>query len=409
MRKRHLLLGLLILLGMITFLDRMCIAVAGPRMQAELGISTDRWGWVLGAFILSYGAFEIPTGAMGDRLGHRTVLSRIVLWWSVFACLTGSATGFLSLVATRFLFGAGEAGAYPNIAGVISRWFPVTERARTQGFVWGAGRIGAALTPPIVVPIMQAWGWRAAFWIVGSAGFGWTAVWWFWYRNSPSAQPGITDRELQEIHSLDEAPASHSIPWRKLAHCRQLWLICGMYGLYVWGSWFYFSWLHTYLIKGRAFTEGEIGKVGSLPFLMGACGNVAGGFLSDHLARRYGVRNGRRWVGAGSLACSSLLFAATALSEGKLAPLALLTIGLFVLDFLVPTAWAVCLDVGRKHAGAVAAIMSTAGQAGGFACTVLFGYIVERTGSYDAPLLVIAVMVMLSALLFWRIDASREI
>jgi MFS family permease len=135
----------------------MCIAVAGPRFQASLGISTEHWGWVLGAFILSYGIFEIPSGAWGDRWGHRGVLSRIVLWWSVFACLTGAATGLVSLLLVRFLFGAGEAGAYPNIAGVISRWFPVTERARMQGLVWGTGRVGAGITPWIVVPIMQAW------------------------------------------------------------------------------------------------------------------------------------------------------------------------------------------------------------------------------------------------------------
>ena len=409
MRKRHIVLALLVVLGIITFLDRMCIAVAGPRMQADLGISTERWGWVLGAFILSYGIFEIPVGAWGDRWGHRNVLSRIVLWWSVFACLTGAASGFVSLLMIRFLFGAGEAGGYPNIAGVISRWFPGAERARAQGFVWGAGRFGAGITPLLVVPLMQAWGWRAAFWIAGATGFVWVAVWRLWYRNRPAEQPGITPQELQEIQSQPAPEIGHSIPWGLLARSRQLWLISGMYALYVWGSWFYFSWLHTYLIKGRGFTESEMGMVGSLPYFMGACGNLTGGFLSDYLARRHGLRNGRRWVGTASLATTSLLFLATALSTGKVSAIVLLAVGLFVLDFLVPTAWAVCLDVGRQHAGAVTGVMSTAGQAGGFVSTVLFGYIAERAGSYDAPLLMISLMVMVSAILFWSIDASRPL
>lgn len=394
-RSRKIVLVLLVLLGIITFLDRMCIAVAGPRMQESLGIATEHWGWVLGAFILSYGIFEIPSGAWGDRRGQRLVLSRIVLWWSVFACLTGAANGFVSLVVIRFLFGAGEAGGYPNIAGVIARWFAAEHRGRTQGLVWAAGRVGAGITPWIVVPILQRWDWRAAFWVVGAVGFVWVLVWWLWYRDpEPEAQA---------------AGAVAAVPWGEILRSRQLWLLSGMYSLYVWGSWFYFSWLHTYLIRGRGFTEAEISGVSSLPFFMGAAGNLAGGYLSDRLVRTYGLRNGRRWVGASSLALSSLLFLLTALTPERWTAVALLALGLFVLDFLVPTAWAVCLDFSAEHAGAVSAVMSTAGQAGGFVCTVSFGYLATWGGSYNTPLLAIAGMVMLSAVLFWKIDASRPI
>lgn len=163
-----------------------------------------------------------------------------MLWWSVFACLTGAATGFGSLLVVRFLFGAGEAGGYPNMAGVIARWFPATERARTQGAVWAAGRLGAAIAPLVVVPILQAWGWRAAFWLVGSVGFIWAAVWWLWYRNNPSEHPGISRQELAELNAIGPVVAENSVPWGELARSRQMWLICAMYTLYVWGSWFYF-------------------------------------------------------------------------------------------------------------------------------------------------------------------------
>ena len=146
-KKRSIVLILLVLVSVITFLDRLAIAVAGPRMQDELGITPERWGWVLGAFVLTYGLFEIPTGAMGDRIGHRKVLTRIVVWWSAFTFLTGSVSGFVPLLITRLLFGVGEAGAYPNIAGVIARWFPPGERARAQGFIWGASRAGAPWPP----------------------------------------------------------------------------------------------------------------------------------------------------------------------------------------------------------------------------------------------------------------------
>ena len=160
MAKRHIVLSLLIGLAIITFLDRIAISVAGTRIQQDLHIDARGWGWILGAFVLAYGIFEVPSGALGDRYGQRSVLTRIVLWWSAFTSLTGAATGFSVLLTTRFLFGAGEAGAYPNIAGALGRWFPPSERARTQGFIWGASRLGGALAPLIVVPLQQAIGWR---------------------------------------------------------------------------------------------------------------------------------------------------------------------------------------------------------------------------------------------------------
>ena len=147
MKKRSLILILLTLLSVITYLDRLCIAVAGPSMQQDLGLSPEQWGWVMGAFALTYALFEIPSGAWGDSFGRKKVLARIVIWWSCFTGLTGLTRRFGTLVAVRALFGMGEAGAYPNISGCIARWFPATQRARAQGIVWGASRVGGALAP----------------------------------------------------------------------------------------------------------------------------------------------------------------------------------------------------------------------------------------------------------------------
>ena len=124
MRYRHRVSGLLILLFAITYIDRVCISVAGPRMQEDLGIDPVGWGWVTAMFTLSYCLFEIPTGALGDRIGPRRVLTRVVLWWSAFTSLTGVVSNYYLLLVTRFCFGAGEAGAFPNASIVVSRWFP---------------------------------------------------------------------------------------------------------------------------------------------------------------------------------------------------------------------------------------------------------------------------------------------
>src|SRR5262245_14124290 len=154
MRVRHLVLTMLVLLSIVTYMDRICIGVSAKAIQKEFSISDQAWGWVMGAFYLSYGLFEIPTGAWGDRVGQRRVLTRVVVWWSVFTMMTGQAIGFKSLFVTRFLFGMGEAGAYPNAAGSIGHWFPAHERARAQGAVWAASRFGGAVTPVLVVPLI---------------------------------------------------------------------------------------------------------------------------------------------------------------------------------------------------------------------------------------------------------------
>lgn len=409
MKKRHVVLTLLVLLSIITYFDRVCIGVAGPRIQDEMGLSPSQWGWVLNAFVLAYGIFEIPSGALGDRLGHRRVLMRIVVWWSVFTSLTGLAWNYTVMVVTRFLFGAGEAGAYPNMAGSVGRWFPVNERARAQGFIWGASRIGGALSPVLVVPLMAHVGWRTTFVVFGAIGLVWAVAWFLWYRDRPVEQPGITASELAEIGGTGAGTAHAAVPWRKLFRSPQLWLIMAMYWSYVWGSMFYLTWFPTYLVKGRGLTESEMGVFAAAPFVCGAIGNVVGGWLCDRLSRKFGFSRGRRMVGAASLMISALFLAAVALTTGKMAGVALLALGFGVMDAMLPAAWAICLDVGGRYSGAVTGAMNSAGQVGGFACTALFGYLVERSGDYNRPIFVIAAMVMVSAFLFWKIDPAKRI
>lgn len=409
MKQRHLLLLLLVALSILTFLDRLCIAVAGPRMQQELGLTPDQWGWVLGAFVLAYGAFEIPTGMMGDKTGQRRVLTRIVLWWSAFTALTGTVTAFGPLVLIRFLFGAGEAGAYPNMAGVVRRWFPAKERAQAQGFIWGASRAGGALAPLLVVPLQRAWGWRSSFWIFGLVGIVWCAIWWKWYRDNPAEHPGVSKSELRELGEAKRHNAGHALNWKLLLGHGQLWIILLMYGTYAWGSWFYFAWLHTYLVKARGFSEAEMAIAASLPFILGTISNITGGYLGDYATRRLGNRYGRRAVGTCCLTAAAVLLASVPFTSGKNLTVALLALSFGVMDLMLPSAWALCLDIAGSHSGAVTGAMNTAGQLGGFLCTVAFGYIVSGFGSYETPLFVIAGMLLVSAALFSRIDVTRPL
>jgi nitrate/nitrite transporter NarK len=180
-----------------------------------------------------------------------------------------------------------------------------------------------------------------------------------------------------------------------------------MYWFYVWGSIFYLSWLHTYLVNGRGLTESEMGTYSALPFIMGMAGNLAGGFLGDKLVRKRGLSLGRRIMGSVSLAGAALLFVATASTSGKSSAIVFLSLGFGVMDCMLPSAWAICLDVGGTYAGAVSGAMNMAGAVGGFVCAVAFGYLVKACGNYNGPLFVVAAMVAVSAVLFWQLDPTQ--
>jgi MFS family permease len=182
-----------------------------------------------------------------------------------------------------------------------------------------------------------------------------------------------------------------------------------MYQFYGWGSYFYLSWLHTYLVNGRGLTEQEMGLLSTLPFILGACANLVGGWTSDRLSRRIGLRNGRRLIGALGLLGGAVCVLATALTTGKLTGVILLAVGYGCMDFMLPSAWATCMDLGGRYSGAVSGAMNSAGHIGGFSSSVLFGYLVRDYGSYNAPLFVIAAMLAAASLVFSRIDASRPL
>lgn len=407
MKYRYRVLPLLILLTIITYLDRVLIAVAGPRMQQELQISPARWGWVVGVFAIAYAAFEIPSGAWGDRVGPRRVLTRIVLWWSAFTIFTGFASNYWVLLAVRFSFGAGEAGAYPNIAASISRWFPRVERGQALGMVLMASQIGGALTPLLVIPIQAAHGWRASFYLCGSLGVLWAAAWYWYYRDSPAEMPGVP---LAEIKEVDSAPGSphQPLPWGIVLRSVNLWCIMLMALAYFYAGYFFLSWFQTYLVKGRGFSEQQL-VLSALPFVLGTCGNLTGGFASDALVRRHGVKRGRRTMGMVGTGLAALAMAAAMVTADRFLALVFLSVSYLGVTLTQPTAFAVCLDIAPRHGGATAGAMNTAAQVGAFVSSVVFGYLVTLTGSYDVPLLPMAVMLLFSAMLWLKIDPTKPL
>ena len=394
-------------MSVITFVDRLAIPVAEPGIRGELHLSPEQWGWVLSAYVLANAVFEIPSGAFGDRKGQRLELTRITVWWSIFTALTGWCRSFWQMAASRFLFGVGAAGAYPNAAGVISRWFPKREHARAQGFVWAASRLGGALAPLLLVPFARHFGWRAIFWVLGAVGIAWAAVWWGWFRSDPEEMPGITSLELEEIGFTERKTGHSGVPWGRLFRLPHLWLIVAAYFCYAFGSWFYFGWFTTWLVRGAGFSVAQMGIFASFPFVMGMLGNLVGGALSEWLVERYGRKATYRWVTGLCLLATSGILLGMSLARSHVAIVVLATLGFGVMDLMLPAAWAMCMSLGGQYGGTATGMMNTAGNLGGWVCTVAFGYLVKMTGDYNLPIQVIAGMVLLAAALFAMVDCTR--
>lgn len=398
MSKKNLILTMLVILGVVTFLDRINISVAGSAIMHDLNLSPKEWGWVQSAFILSYGLLQVPMGAFGDRHGHRKVLALIVVWWSLFTALTGMAGGLASLLLIRFMFGVGEAGSSPCSTGVISRWFEKNEVGKAQGYVWAASRMGGALTPFVVIPVMMWVGWRAAFYLLGAVGVVWALVWYLFYRDK------TVDTNLKHLIIKKQ-----KLNWAIVIRNRQFWTICAMYFFYAFGSWFFFSWFPTFMELGRGFDKSELTYAVAVPFVMSMIGNISGGYLTDRLTKKYGLKIGRKALGSTSLLVSAVCMFLAAFIPGKMAVFVFLSLCFGIFDLMLPSAWALCIDLGKQHAGSISGAMNTFGNIGGFCCGILFGYLVESSGNYNLPLYMIAGMLIISAVLFSFINPTKPI
>jgi MFS transporter, ACS family, glucarate transporter len=406
-RYRYRVGALLFLLAVITYLDRVCISVAGPRIQEYLRIGPQQWGWVVGVFAIAYAVFEIPGGWMADRFGPRIILTRIVLWWSGFTALTGAVSSYPFLLLTRFWFGAGEAGAFPNAAASIASWFPGSERGRAFGFLSMAAQTGGALSPLLVVPIQMRYGWRASFYIFALVGVAWAVVWCFWFRNTPREKRGVTRSELNEIGAAPERQP-HGLPWGVVVRRGNFWAILLMALTFGYGNYFFIAWLHTYLVRARNFSEKDL-LLSTLPFIFGACANVGSGITSDFLLKRFGLKAARCRVGIIGLASGGLFALLAALTPSKVGTLLLLCLSFAGIAFNQSMTFPICIDVARKFPGSMGGAMNTAAHVGAFLSGVMFGYVAKISGSYDRPLFLMASVLGFGALMWLKIDPTQEL
>src|SRR5579872_191485 len=405
-RTRNWVIVFAIALAILSYIDRVCMSQAAPHVSADLGLSKVEMGSIFSAFGLAYALFEIPSGWLGDWMGPRRVLIRIVLWWSTFTALTGAAWSFVSLWVIEFLFGSGEAGGFPNITRAFTTWLPADERVRTQGFMWTFARWGGAFTPPLVVLALHHMSWRLAFVCAGSLGLIWVAVFSYWFKDDPREHKGVNAAELALLQNVDQLTARHTkVPWKKLASSRTIWLLWAQYFCSSFPWYFYISWLPTYLQENRHLSQDQSGHLAILPLLFGGFGSLFSGLIASHLAR---------WTGSVSL--SRKLLSCTGFAGGccfillctavKDPTWAMLALGLssFCNDLNMPGAWGTCMDIGGKYAATVSGSMNMMGNLAGAVAPAVGGLIIQRTGNWNLFLYLMAGMYFLGLFCWPFID-----
>jgi MFS family permease len=395
----------------VAYLDRVCISTAAPSVKADLGLSDAQMGLVFSAFTLAYALFEVPSGWLADRFGARSMLTRIVLWWSAMTAATGAAWSFGSLVALRWLFGMGEAGVLPSMARAYSRWLPARERGRAFGLTIMAAALGGAVTQPLVVALLERMSWRRAFPIFGAVGVVWAAAWWLWFRDDPRQHGGVNAAELAQIGAAaGDAAAGHPrVPWGALLRSRPLAALCAMYFGAVYGWYFYLTWLPTYLLRARGFDLHAVGWLAALPLLGIAAGSFVGGALSDLLARRLGLRAGLRLPGLVGLPLAALAILGALRTEDPRTAAYCLAAAAGLAALGVAPAWAVCLAMGGRHAGVVSGAMNTFGNLGGVMSPIVVGWCLQWWGSWETPLASVAVLYVFAALCWLGVDPDAVV
>jgi len=409
----HVRYNVLVLTFCITFMmyiDRAVMGSATPAIMREFHLDKIGMGWSTSAFNWAYALFQVPGGWLADRFGPRLVLACALAWWSIFTSATGLAYNALSLALARFLFGTGEAAAFPSSSRALVRWLPLHQRAFGQGFQHAGSRFGAALAPVIVMLLIARLNWQSVFYALGILGVIWAMIWYRYYRDDPRQHASVNASEVDLIGAGPHLRVCKAaVPWSRILASRDLWYLSAMYFCYGWVLWLYLQWLPTYFIEARHFTNMKTGFAASIPLLAATLTNVAGGWISDRLARHWGdLRRGRTRVCILGFVIAGCALVPGVLAANNLVSLAWLTVALAGLELTVAVSWAICLDIGGEFTGCVSAVMNMLGNIGGALAAIIIGYLSTLYG-WNLPFLTASLLCIVAAGLATRIDPTSAI
>jgi MFS family permease len=408
-RARHWVIVFAVTLAIIQYIDRVCISKAMPSIQRDLHFSNIEVGYIFGAFTLAYALFEIPGGWLGDKFGPRKILMRVVVWWSFFTAATGWVGSAREMMLVRFLFGAGEAGCFPNITKAFSTWLPKEERVRAQSILWLAARWGGAFTPLLVVGVLGlVSSWRRAFELFGLLGLIWAVLFYRWFRDNPHHHPAVNAAERKLLTGVENLESAHAqVPWRVFFTSRSAWLLWAQYFClsYVW--YFYVTWFPKYLDGAHGKTLGPVmlAVLAGLPLFGGGFGSFISGFCAAPLARLMGgMGRARKTLAASGFVAASACFLGAMYVKNPFLMAALIGLAGLFNDFVMPCAWGTCMDVGGRFAGTFSGTMNMMGNFGGVIAPIAIGYILDITGSWNLTFYISSAVYLAGALCWLFID-----
>jgi len=411
----------MLLVSMVTYLDRVNISVAAQPLMDAYKLTKGEMGRIFSAFILAYGLFQILGGWLADRFGPRITLTAAILWWSLFTGLTAAATRIFplsllpavwALIIVRFSLGIGESAAWPNFNRTAANWIAPKDRAFATSIPLAGGGLGATLTPPLVAWLMINYGWRQSFFASALIGVIVASLWYWYVRDRAEQHPGVNPEELRLVRASQSTSEvgrlPRGTPWKAIVREPNVWLLAGInltcgYVIYIYLTWFY-----TYLLEARglSFMRGSLYTIG--PFLAITILTPVGGVICDRATRRFGKNLGRRVVGMGGmlLAAAALEFGARE-SNIDIAIFGL-SLGAGAIYFSLSSQWAVSIDISREHAGTVSGIMNWGGNTGGMISPMLMP-VLARNWGWMSALEIAACLVFVGSLLWMFLKPEQEI
>lgn len=410
-KVRHLILAIMCLLYFIAYIDRVNISVAAPFFRKEFGLTPTELGFVFSAFAFPYAGLQIVGGWCADKFGPRMVLAVLSTIWAMATILCGFAWGLTSLLVFRFVLGIGEGGAFPTATRAFTFWLPATERGFAQGITHSFARLGGAVTPPIVIGIVALYGWREAFIALGALSLLWTGLYIWFFRNTPIEHKWITQAELKEI-GVDtrqmKSASRDKTPWADMI--RKMWLVTFVDFCYGWSLWVFLNWLPSYLKDARGFDLKHLAIFASLPLLAGVIGDTLGGVVSDTIYKRTGnLRIARRAMLVLGLGGSLIFILPVVGTKDPLMAVALLSASFFFLELTNAVLWSLPMDIAGAYAGTAGGMMNTGFGVAGMISPIVFGFLIQTTGSYKVPFTVSAMLLVVGIVGALFIDPTRKV
>lgn len=399
------------LLTVLLYVDRACISTAKDDIMHDLNFTVTEFGWIMAVFTLGYALLQTPSGKFADKYGARKVITSIVSIWSILTAITGFAWNYVSMLIIRFLFGAGEAGAFPALSKVVYNWFPVKERGIVQGINFSGSRIGAALGLPLVAVLIDIFGWRHTFLIFGAFGVLYAFLWYFLFKDKPEESKFISETERDYIvkNRQQSGIKKEILPFSIILKSKNMWLAMLQYVCSNFTFYFTLTWMYPYIKEKFLLGSVEAGMYAAVPLIAGAVGNWVSGVLVDFIYNKGKLKLSRRFPAILGFILAAAGMIAVTQANSPLLSIIFMSLAVLGADMTLSPSWAFCIDIGKENAGAVSGTMNMAGNLGAFVTIIAYPYLYKWTGSNEPFFFICALLSLIAIIAWWFMKPEVEI